>query len=256
MHRLGLVPIAQSEVNIANGVSQLRLDERLVLQFPADAFSGLVQDLTQHLRVPAPRDRRADTVQHVFEELGGLPTFDGFRLRQFLVGLGLLAQLGLLLFGSDSALAGLLLPVEFARRNAQPDRQRYRHHGRSGESQLVPLNRFLEVVEPARRAGFDRLRAEMPLYVHRQAIGGLVAAGAVLLQTLHHDPVQIASKLVSSLAARWPRWAAVVEFVGSQSLSPGRRAWGFLFADVPRISSKPASHNSLASNGVWPVSNS
>ena len=39
----------------------------------------------------------------------------------------------------------------------------------------------------------------MTLEIHRQSVGRVVAAGAVFLQTLHHDPVQIALELVNQL---------------------------------------------------------
>jgi hypothetical protein len=33
----------------------------------------------------------------------------------------------------------------------------------------------------------------MPLQVGSQAVGGLVTPGAILLQALHHNPIQIAA---------------------------------------------------------------
>ena len=44
----------------------------------------------------------------------------------------------------------------------------------------------------AGRAGEDRLVAQVPLDVLGQAVGRLVAARPVLLQGLHHDPVEVA----------------------------------------------------------------
>ena len=49
----------------------------------------------------------------------------------------------------------------------------------------------------------DRFILKVPLQVHRQRVGRLVAARAVFLQTLQHDPVQVAAHKVNQL--RWLR---------------------------------------------------
>ncbi len=56
-------------------------------------------------------------------------------------------------------------------------------------------NEFAEAVQGARAAREDRFMLQMPADVLRQATGGLVPPGAVLLQGLHHDPIQIAADL-------------------------------------------------------------
>ena len=61
--------------------------------------------------------------------------------------------------------------------------------------QLVPAPRFLKSIGRARRTGDDRFVVQVPLEVRGQTVGRLVAARAVLLQALHHDPVEIAVEL-------------------------------------------------------------
>jgi hypothetical protein len=74
---------------------------------------------------------------------------------------------------------------------------------------LVPTRHFLEPVKLTGRTGEDRFVVEMPLEIERQAVGSIVTTGAVLLQALHHDPVEVALELVQQLRrvsrpAHWP----------------------------------------------------
>ncbi len=50
---------------------------------------------------------------------------------------------------------------------------------------------FFRSVDPTRRRGQYRLGREVPIDVGGEAVGCLVPPGAVLLQGLHHDPVEI-----------------------------------------------------------------
>ena len=50
-----------------------------------------------------------------------------------------------------------------------------------------------------RRARLHRLVGQVALHVQREAVGRLVAAVAVLLQRLHHDPVQLAAHQLGQL---------------------------------------------------------
>jgi hypothetical protein len=52
---------------------------------------------------------------------------------------------------------------------------------------------------------------QVPLEVEREAVGGFVAAGAILLQALHHDPVEVAAQETGKLAVPCcgvSRWAS------------------------------------------------
>ena len=57
---------------------------------------------------------------------------------------------------------------------------------------LFRLTNFFKPVAAARRAGLDDLVGEIALDVAGEAVGRLVAPGAVLLQRLHHHPVELA----------------------------------------------------------------
>ena len=61
---------------------------------------------------------------------------------------------------------------------------------------------LLADVDFARGTGHDRLVPQMPLDIHGQAVGGLVTAVPVLLQALHHDPVEVPFDLGNPLLDR------------------------------------------------------
>src|SRR5204862_5890043 len=84
--------------------------------------------------------------------------------------------------------------------NLLPQGDRQANHQRrcdptgGSKRKSVPLNRFSEPVESARWASHDGFIAQVPLDVRGQAIGRLVTPSAFFLQTLHHNPIQIASE--------------------------------------------------------------
>ena len=84
------------------------------------------------------------------------------------------------------------LPLPGADRSRRHQRQR--HRTRRGKRHLIPPNRFLESVRRCRRTSRHRLVVQMPFDVHCHATGRLVAAAPILLQALHHDPIQIAQQ--------------------------------------------------------------
>ena len=105
----------------------------------------------------------------------------------------------------------------------------------------VPPGELAEAVPRRRRARLHRLVAQVALHVGRQGAGRLVAAVAVLLQALHHDPVQLpADTAVAAAAARscgWPRsWPRPAPSVLSRVLGLG----GSSSRMMRRISSYPA----------------
>ena len=116
--------------------------------------------------------------------------------------------------------------------DCQTDHQRSNHRRAGSERQLVPANQFLEAIEVAGRTGNDRLIVQVPLYVRRQAVGGFVAAGAVFLQALHCDPIQVAAHNIHEFgslqaaaqrrtAARPPKSAVHHQGVGVAGTAPG-----------------------------------
>ena len=72
-----------------------------------------------------------------------------------------------------------------------PTRARTIEAGRQ-DRPLVPPHELPQPVAHRRRARLHRLVVQVVLEVHRQAVGRLVAPRPVLLQRLHHDPVEVA----------------------------------------------------------------
>ena len=104
----------------------------------------------------------------------------------------------LLLFGIPGPAGLERLPCAHDRSGDEGHRDRRR--GRKG--QLVSSKRFLKAVSLRGRAGHDRLVGEVPLDVGGEAVGGFVAAGAVLFEALHHDPVEIGGDVRSPALRR------------------------------------------------------
>src|SRR6266851_8409563 len=55
---------------------------------------------------------------------------------------------------------------------------------------LIAPGELAETVPPRWRAGLHRLVAQVALHVRRKTASRLVTAVAILIQYLHHDPVQ------------------------------------------------------------------
>ena len=127
-------------------------------------------------------------------------------------------------------------------RDSQTEEKRG-HDGAGGrEANLCRRTSFLKLIESAGRTGGDRLVVEMPLDVHRQAVGRFVTARAVFLQALHHDPVEVAAQQAErAWALRVPRRLAVVVSSSPCSvLSRVEGRAGSFSRIVRRISSRPA----------------
>src|SRR5439155_23476631 len=92
MHGLSLRILAEFTVNFAYGVSQIRLDVRLVGQAIGGPLDGLVQNLPQYRRVAAQGNRWTDTLEHAFQERRDLLALARFQVRFLVVGFGLLAH--------------------------------------------------------------------------------------------------------------------------------------------------------------------
>src|SRR5260221_611790 len=61
----------------------------------------------------------------------------------------------------------------------------------SNEGELVALPSLVKLTG-AGWTGYDGLVVQMPPEIRRETVGGFVPAAALLLQALHHDPVQVA----------------------------------------------------------------
>ena len=122
--------------------------------------------------------------------IGALPQYGFARLslvRFLFVGLGDLALLGFLLLRRHGTL-------QSKRCQTQPHRQSHDHQDPRRIRDLVSPPGLLEPVCSARRPGDDGLIRQMTADIHRDAIGCLVAPRAILLQTLHDNPIQITAE--------------------------------------------------------------
>ena len=82
---------------------------------------------------------------------------------------------------------------------AAEQHQEEQHQRRHRQAALVPPGELPQPVPRRRRARLHRLVGQVALHVQREAVGRLVAAVAVLLQRLHHDPVQLAADQLRQL---------------------------------------------------------
>jgi hypothetical protein len=64
---------------------------------------------------------------------------------------------------------------------------------------LVATHHFLEPIARRGRAGLHRLIIQVALYVGGEAAGRFIAAIAVLLQGLHHDPIELPANQLRQL---------------------------------------------------------
>ena len=74
---------------------------------------------------------------------------------------------------------------------------RHERHGDNScgrQRHAVPSSVLREPIPGRRRAGLDRLVGQVAHQVSRKPVGRLVSPGAVLLQALHHDPVELAAQ--------------------------------------------------------------
>ena len=127
-------------------------------------------------------------------------------------------------------------------RDERQEEQRRGRHARA----MAPAN--FCTGSGAGRTGEDRLaRAGGGRCPRRRSSGRFVAAGAVLLERLHHDPVEVAAhELRQRLPAPSPARRATRQ-TAPERAEPRARLRRLLLADDPHASpSKPASRSALA----------
>jgi len=95
----------------------------------------------------------------------------------------------------------------------------------------VAADELVELVDGTRRARDDRLVSQVPPDVHDQAVGGLVSPGAILLHRLHHDPVQIASKLAKKRSRIRPAFLRGLRRFIAETAQPRAGLGRLLLAD-------------------------
>ena len=116
-------------------------------------------------------------MEHFLEEFGNLLALVGFHPS--------------ILFGRNCAVVSAAFFEKLPGRNRRPDKQGRTHRPGGGKGQFVAAGQLLELVQTTSGTSEDWLVIKMALEVPGQAIGRLVAAGAVLFQRLHDDPIEI-----------------------------------------------------------------
>ena len=94
--------------------------------------------------------------------------------------------------GIDGALARLALAKEHHRGDAKADHERQRRCEGGKEERAVAADEFLARIPAAGWARSDRFVLQMPSQVDGERAGAFVAAGAILLERLEHDPIEVA----------------------------------------------------------------
>ena len=204
--RPGLAVQTQAAVRGAHQGTDGGLDFRLVRQPRTEVPVEVVEQLADGV-VPALDFVRIRGREHVVDErehrLGALLL--GLRFRG--AGFGALALPGLGRFRCARGLGlprrvgrgqllRLCLPVRLAHARvgeAAAQEQRGHDHHTRDRAHAVSHEVLPQPVPGARGHRADRFVGQEPADVLREAVGGFVAAAAVLLQRLHHDPVEIAS---------------------------------------------------------------
>jgi len=95
------------------------------------------------------------------------------------------------MLSSDSA--RLFFFGEQPKRKDKTEGQRDHGDRPGGEHQFVAPNQFFQAVNTTGRARQNRFVRQVALEIQRQLVGGLITARALLFQTLHDDPIQVAA---------------------------------------------------------------
>ncbi len=192
--------LAQFLVGLPQGMADRRLDQTPFGEYLGDLLLGSGQELV-HRRHRPLGPRRAGGADHVVDqEVDDLAGLGGAAVRLLAGEIGPVPLPGHLdpcgPFGLQPALSQLLgahRPDGLPGAHRRADDQRRRHHGRRRQHRPVPPRGLPQAVRGRRRPGLHRLMIQVAAQVGRQGVGRLVPPVAVLLQALHHDPVQLAA---------------------------------------------------------------
>ena len=202
MHRLGLGEEPQLPIGFPERYPDDGLRFRIALELGADPFGRAIQDLFQNRRIAAQRHGGLDPFQHVGQEPGHMVTAVGLGMGPSGVGFGLDPESRLIgLRGLSDMTQAALFPLGPCGANGLPgahDDARDQHGGNradSGKGSAMAARKFFELVKPRRWTGDDGLVIEVTLDVFGKGNGAFVPSGAILLQRLHHDPIQVATDL-------------------------------------------------------------
>ena len=105
--------------------------------------------------------------------------------------LGFFAQTALFTLGGHGTDARRAFADESNRGDGESHYKGEHDTGRCRERELVAANQFLKAIGGTGRPRDDRLVPQVALDVHCQGVGSFVTTGAVLLEALHHDPVEV-----------------------------------------------------------------
>ena len=189
-------------------VAQLQLDVRIGGELARVEPLRRIEEQVGHLDLLAQRFERVRVGQDAREEVA---RGDGARagdvgLDRAQIGQPALLDRGLaaldgqpaLLVGEHALLhrerALLVGAQEPDRRADRAGDQREHDEARREHGDAVARDELAHEVGAARRRRGDRLVRQVALDVAREALGGLVAALAVALDRLHHDPVEVAAQ--------------------------------------------------------------
>ena len=167
--------------SLADGGVQLGGHFRVIGKLGVNRLGEIIQHLT-HRVVGALGGLRIGGAQHLLQE-GCHP-----------IGGGGLA-IGALLF-AHRLLLGPRRPDHLPTADQHAGQENHDDGRRRPKADFVPPNRLLKLIQPARWPGHHRLQVQVTLQVRRQTVGRLVAPRPVLLQRLHHNPVQIPLQLL------------------------------------------------------------
>ena len=126
-----------------------------------------------------------------------------------------------------------------------------------GQAETVPPHELAQPIDGAGRPGRNRFIVQIPARIIASPWQSR-SAGAVFLQALHHDPVQVAPDQVDERGRLPPAGVGHRGQVSDrQSAQAGREGLGGSFSRmIRRISSSPAPEVPFVSKGIWPVSSS
>lgn len=175
----GFVVVPEPVVDAAERLEQARLDLRLVGELARDLLGAAVEDVAQR-RLAAARDRRIGLFEQLGEELR-----DARR-------------------GRPLALLPLERPGEppRLREHGEPEDGERDHQGRERRrSRTVPADQLAQTVDPARRAGGDRLIEEETLEIGGEIGRRAVAPFALLGHRFGEDPAELAVEVTAQALA-------------------------------------------------------
>ena len=90
-------------------------------------------------------------------------------------------------------------PDRLPRRARQAGHKSQDQQARGNHAPLVAADEFPHPVARGRRMRLDRFPREIPLHVGGETVGRFIAPRPILLQRLHHDPVEFVAKQAGQL---------------------------------------------------------